>query len=131
MNNEVIAIPQSRVGKHFFTFAALILALQLVTGLLAAAQFIWPALLFEIIPFNIVRMLHINTLVVSLLAGFMGGTYFLIAEEGGGALHSESAARCCSSSTSGAPSPNAPAGTTSRACWSSVSARWRSSTSSG
>jgi nitric oxide reductase subunit B len=38
-------------------------------------------------------MLHVNTLVVSLLAGFMGATYFLVAEEGGGRLHSEKAAR--------------------------------------
>lgn len=93
MNNDAVALPQSRVGRNFFIFAALIMALQLVVGLLAAAQFIWPALLFELMPFNIVRMLHINTLVVSLLAGFMGGTYFLIAEEGGGALQSERAAR--------------------------------------
>lgn len=93
MNDNVIAIPRSRVGHHFFIFAALIMAVQLVAGLLAAAQFLWPTLLFSVIPFNVVRMLHVNTLVVSLLAGFMGGTYFLIAEEGGGALQSERAAR--------------------------------------
>ena len=91
--NNVIAVPQSRAGRSFFLFAAVIMAVQLLTGLLAAAQFVWPSLLFTVLPFNIVRMLHVNTLVVSLLAGFMGATYFLVAEEGGGALHSERAAR--------------------------------------
>ena len=88
-----LAVPRSRVGQYFFVFAALIMAVQLVVGLVAAAQFLWPSLLFRFLPFNIVRMLHINTLVVSLLAGFMGATYFLIAEEGGGELASENAAR--------------------------------------
>jgi nitric oxide reductase subunit B len=91
--NTATAIPQSRVGQHFFIFAGLIMALQLVVGLVAAAQFVWPSLFFGFLPFNIVRMLHVNTLVVSLLAGFMGATYFLVAEEGGGRLHSEKAAR--------------------------------------
>ena len=91
--SEAIAIPRSRVAGHFFIFAAIILAVQFLTGLVAAAQYIWPSLLFNVLPFNIVRMLHINTLVVALLAGFMGATYYLIAEESGGELHSERAAK--------------------------------------
>lgn len=91
--SEAIAIPRSRVAGHFFIFAAVILAVQFLTGLLAAAQFVWPSLLFRFLPFNITRMLHINTLVVSLLAGFMGATYYLMAEESGGELHSERSAK--------------------------------------
>lgn len=92
MNNP-IAIPRSRVGRQFFIFAAVVMAVQLLTGLIGAAQFLRPSFLFTVMPFNIVRMLHINTLVVSLLAGFMGATYFLVAEEGGGELDSEKAAQ--------------------------------------
>lgn len=91
MNNQ-IAMPVSRIGNKFFYFGTLILAIQLVGGLIAAAQFVWPDLLAEAFPFNMVRMLHINGLVVWLLAGFMGATYFLLAEESGGELHSEQSA---------------------------------------
>ena len=90
--NAAIAIPRSTVGRKFFIFAGVIMAVQFLTGLLAAAQFIWPELLFTVLPFNISRLLHINTLVVSLIAGFIGATYYLIAEESGGELHSEKAA---------------------------------------
>lgn len=87
-----IAIPRSRVANKFFIFAALILAVQLIVGLAAAAQYVWPAFLAEVMPFNMFRMLHINALVVWLLAGFMGATYFLLAEESAGELYSEQAA---------------------------------------
>ncbi|MDO8126691.1 MAG: cbb3-type cytochrome c oxidase subunit I [Candidatus Brocadiales bacterium] len=70
-------------------FAALIFLLQALFGLVAAAQFVWPAFLGDILPFNIVRMLHINALVVWLLAGFMGATYYLLTEEARGRLYSE------------------------------------------
>ena len=89
---SAIAIPHSRVGQKFFVFAALLMAVQFAVGLIAAGQFLNPAFLFSILPFNIVRMLHLNTLVVSLLAGFMGATYYLVAEETGGELKSEKAA---------------------------------------
>lgn len=84
-----VVIPRSRVGGKFFVFSALILAVQLIVGLAAAAEFVWPNLGGVLLPFNIVRMLHINALVVSLLAGFMGATYFLMAEETEGSLASE------------------------------------------
>lgn len=89
---NAIPIPQSRVAYKFFVFAAVVLAIQLIVGLAAAAQFVWPAFLSDLLPFNMVRMLHINGLVVMLLAGFMGATYFLLAEEGKGELASERAA---------------------------------------
>jgi nitric oxide reductase subunit B len=89
--NNAIAIPRSTVGRKFLVFAAIIMTVQFVVGLLGAAQFVWPDLFFDVLPFNITRLLHINTLVVALLAGFMGATYFLIAEEARGELYSERA----------------------------------------
>jgi nitric oxide reductase subunit B len=90
--NTTIAVSQSTVGRKFFLFAAIIMLVQFVTGLVAAAQFVWPDFLFDLLPFNLSRLLHINTLVVALLAGFIGATYYLLAEEGKGQLHSERAA---------------------------------------
>ncbi len=87
-----IAIPRSRVGNKFFIFASLVLTVELIVGLGAAAQFVWPTFLADVLPFNMMRMLHINALVVALLAGFMGATYFLLAEESQGELASERAA---------------------------------------
>lgn len=37
--------------------------------------------LMSILPFNTARAIHINLLVVWLLFGFMGGTYYIIPEE--------------------------------------------------
>lgn len=87
-----IAVPSSKVSRNFFLFSGIVLAVQFVVGLAAAAQFVWPTFLVNLLPFNVTRMLHINALVVALLAGFMGATYFLVAEEGGGKLASERSA---------------------------------------
>jgi hypothetical protein len=45
-----------------------------------------------ILPFNIVRMLHTNALIVWLLLGFFGAAYFLIPEEAEREIHSPSLA---------------------------------------
>lgn len=37
--------------------------------------------LLNILPFNTARAIHINLLVVWLLFGFMGGTYYIVPEE--------------------------------------------------
>ena len=67
-----VALPRSKVPRLFFHFALLVLALQLISGLVAAAQYVWPAFLADAMPFNMARLLHINALIVWLLAGFMG-----------------------------------------------------------
>jgi nitric oxide reductase subunit B len=90
--SNTIAVPTSTVSRKFFLFTGIILALQFLFGLAAAAQFIWPTFLANVLRFNVTRMLHINALIIALLAGFMGATYFLIAEEGGGKLASEKSA---------------------------------------
>ncbi|MDI6809171.1 MAG: cbb3-type cytochrome c oxidase subunit I [Candidatus Eisenbacteria bacterium] len=85
--------PRAKAGYNFFVFSAAVLLLQtFVFGLISAAQYVWPGFLFNILSFNMVRVFHINCLVFSLLAGFMGSTYYLLAEEGG-RLHSEGIAK--------------------------------------
>ena len=51
----------------------------MLVGIIAAVQFIWPD--FFILKFNIIRTLHINALVVWLLSGLMGATYYVVPEE--------------------------------------------------
>jgi len=69
------------VAKPYFIFALVLLAGEILFGLLMGVQYIWGDFLFPLIPFNVLRMVHTNLLIVLLLFGFMGGTYFLIPEE--------------------------------------------------
>ncbi len=54
---------------------------QVLFGVLAGLVYVFPNFLSELLPFNIIRMIHTNALVVWLLLGFFGGTYYLIPEE--------------------------------------------------
>lgn len=68
-----------RIAYKFFTAAVILFGVQIIMGIIAAAQFIKPDII--IIPFNIIRSLHINSLVVWLLLGLMGATYYVVPEE--------------------------------------------------
>jgi nitric oxide reductase subunit B len=65
---------------YFYGAIGLFLA-QILFGVIAATIYVLPNTLSVILPFNIVRMIHTNALVVWLLMGFMGSTYYLLPEE--------------------------------------------------
>ena len=69
------------VAKPYFIFALILLAGEILFGILMGIQYIWGDFLFPLIPFNVLRMVHVNLLIVLLLFGFMGATYYLIPEE--------------------------------------------------
>jgi len=69
------------VAKPYFIFALVLLAGEILFGLLMAIQYLYGDFLFPLIPFNVLRMVHTNLLIVLLLFGFMGATYYLIPEE--------------------------------------------------
>jgi nitric oxide reductase subunit B len=69
------------VAKPYFIFALILLAGEILFGLLMGIQYIWGDFLFPLIPFNVLRMVHTNLLIVLLLFGFMGATYYLVPEE--------------------------------------------------
>ncbi|MBI5055647.1 MAG: cbb3-type cytochrome c oxidase subunit I [Nitrospirae bacterium] len=68
-----------KIAVNFYTAALLLFAVQVVVGIIAALQFMWPD--FFILNFNTIRTLHINALVVWLLMGMMGATYYVVTEE--------------------------------------------------
>lgn len=74
-----IKYESQRIAQHFYTFAVLLFLVQVLVGIIAAIQFIRPDVF--ILNFNIIRSLHINALVVWLLVGFMGATYYVVSEE--------------------------------------------------
>jgi len=69
------------VAKPYFIFALILLAGEILFGLLMATQYLYGDFLFPLIPFNVLRMVHTNLLIVLILFGFMGATYYLIPEE--------------------------------------------------
>ncbi len=70
-----------KVAYYFFVAALALFAAQVAFGLVAGAIYVWPNLLTDIMPFHIVRMSHTNLLIVWLLIGFFGATYYLLPEE--------------------------------------------------
>ena len=77
-----------KVALPFFMVAMALFALQVVFGLLAATVYAWPNFMAELMPFNIMRVSHTNLLIVWLLLGFMGCTYYLMPEEAEQEIHS-------------------------------------------
>jgi len=69
------------VAKPYFIFALILLAGEILFGILMGAQYLYGDFLFPLIPFNVLRMVHTNLLIVLILFGFMGATYYLIPEE--------------------------------------------------
>lgn len=70
-----------KIAFWYFAAAMLLFALQVVFGVLAGYVYVAPNFLSETVPFNILRMVHTNALIVWLLLAFFGASYFLIPEE--------------------------------------------------
>ncbi len=70
-----------KVAMLYFYGALGLFIAQVLFGVLAGTIYVLPNTLSELLPFNIVRMVHTNALIVWLLMGFMGSTYYLLPEE--------------------------------------------------
>lgn len=69
------------VAKPYFIFALILFAGQILFGLIMGLQYVVGDFLSLYIPFNVARMVHTNLLIVWLLFGFMGASYYLVPEE--------------------------------------------------
>jgi nitric oxide reductase subunit B len=76
------------VAYWYFAVAMVLFGLQLVFGLLSAAKYLGPDPLLYVLPFDVTKMIHTNLLVVWVLTGFMGATYWMIPDESRTELHS-------------------------------------------
>lgn len=81
-----------RVALAYILVALALFAVQVSMGLVIGYIYVEPNFLSEILPFNVGRMLHTNSLIVWLLTGFFGAAYFLIPEEAEREIHSVRAA---------------------------------------
>ena len=77
-----------KIALVYFAVAMGLFAIQVLGGLLAGWIYVAPNTLSEVLPFNIVRMLHTNSLIVWLILGFFGAAYFLVPEESEREIHS-------------------------------------------
>ena len=76
------------VAKPYFMAAIGLFVGQILFGAILGLQYVMGDFLFPEIPFNVARMVHTNLLIVWLLFGFMGASYYLVPEEAETELHS-------------------------------------------
>ena len=76
------------VAKPYFIAAIGLFIGQILFGVILGLQYVIGDFLFPEIPFNVARMVHTNLLIVWLLFGFMGASYYLVPEEAERELHS-------------------------------------------
>ncbi|AKU21040.1 cbb3-type cytochrome c oxidase subunit I [Massilia sp. MB5] len=76
------------VAYWYFAVAVALFGLQLVFGLLSAAKYLGPDPLLHILPFDVTKVIHTNLLIVWVLTGFMGATYWMVPDESRTELHS-------------------------------------------
>lgn len=77
-----------QVAYWYFAVAMVLFGLQIVFGLLSAAKYLGPDPLLYILPFDVTKMIHTNLLVVWVLTGFMGATYWMVPDESRTELYS-------------------------------------------
>lgn len=76
------------VAYWYFAVAMALFGLQMVFGLLSATKYLGPDPLLYILPFDVTKVIHTNLLIVWVLTGFMGATYWIVPEESRAELHS-------------------------------------------
>ena len=76
------------VAYWYFAVALALFGLQLVFGLLSAVKYLGPDPLLYILPFDVTKVIHTNLLIVWVLCGFMGATYWMVPDESRTELYS-------------------------------------------
>lgn len=79
----MVKYASQRVAYPYFVVALLLFGLQIVVGLVLLPHYIFtvPQGVVNKVSFATLRAFHTNLLVLWMLLGFMGGTYFLVPEE--------------------------------------------------
>ena len=77
-----------KIALAYFAVAMALFTVQVSLGLIMGWIYVDGNFLSEILPFNIARMLHTNSLIVWLLLGFFGAAYYLVPEESEREIHS-------------------------------------------
>jgi len=81
--NEFAGSKSKKLAMMYFRVAIILFGAQLLMGLIAAIQFLFPGFLFELFDFSVARMVHINALVVWMLYAMIGSVYYMLPDETG------------------------------------------------
>jgi nitric oxide reductase subunit B len=78
-----VTYKSQRIAYGYFAVALVLFALQIVVGLWIALQYVVtiPQAIVDVFPFSTARAMHTNLLVLWLLLGFMGSTFYLVPDE--------------------------------------------------
>src|SRR5215472_15932764 len=71
------------LAVKYLAAAVLFFGVMTLAGLLSATYYINPDFLFGLMHFSSAKMLHIDTMIIWLLMGFMGAVYWFLPEEFG------------------------------------------------
>ena len=83
IKNNHLKYESQKLGMMYFRVAIILFGAQLLMGLIAAIQFMYPSFLYGIFDFSVARMVHINALVVWMLYAMIGSVYLMIPDETG------------------------------------------------
>ena len=75
-----------RLALKYLTAAIALFGVMTLAGLISANYYVNPDFLFGLLHFNIAKILHIDTMVIWLLMGFMGAIYWFLPDEFGSEL---------------------------------------------
>ena len=80
--DRLVPYASQRVAYWYFVVALALFVLQLIVGLWLAISYAFtiPQSIVDVLPFGMTRAMHTNLLVLWMLLGFMGGTYYLVPE---------------------------------------------------
>src|SRR5262245_4900266 len=70
-----------RIAYAYFLAALLLFGLQVAFGFLSLAKYLGPDPLLNLLNFATSKTIHTNLLLVWILTGFMGATYYMVPEE--------------------------------------------------
>jgi nitric oxide reductase subunit B len=71
------------LAVEYLCAAVLLFGAMTLAGLLSSVYYLNPDFLFGLMPFSVAKMLHIDTMIIWLLMGFMGAVYWFLPEEFG------------------------------------------------
>ena len=70
-----------KLSLRYFTAAITLFGVMILFGLLSSLYYLYPSMFFNVLNFNTSKILHIDTLVIWLLMGFLGAVYWYLPKE--------------------------------------------------
>jgi len=70
-----------KLALRYLIAAVTLFGVMIVFGLLASLYYLFPSMLFNVLDFNVSKMMHIDTLIIWLLMGLIGAIYWYLPKE--------------------------------------------------